>query len=255
MSFDEIQLLEWQEAIEEACLNLNGIVKHCGRNSFAHIRKAWTIRKVDPEMAVFRAITAEEEAATAIIHALKVKQYEDSKLLNQRNHNHKSGIWYYIMSVNNALAETNIPTPEVRLQKKPPRIDLFLELSDSPLSLEQKMHATLDNPLNFSMKIDSKERHKAFQEQFDTFAATQGHLSIQKFIEAEANMRNKLLYASEGGIPSAEFKEVFLEGRLKRVTVLMSIALIIMQTSQKQLFIQQCLNDYIEALRQNERLT
>jgi hypothetical protein len=52
-----------------------GLVKSCAKNAIRHLEKAWDIKDIDPEMSIFRAITAEEEAATSIFIALKEKGY------------------------------------------------------------------------------------------------------------------------------------------------------------------------------------
>jgi hypothetical protein len=38
--------------------------QHCGRNAIDHLRKAWELEQIDLEMAMFRALTAEEESST-----------------------------------------------------------------------------------------------------------------------------------------------------------------------------------------------
>jgi hypothetical protein len=44
-----------------ACINENakGHSKHCARSAIRHLECAWVLKDIDPEMAVFRAITAE----------------------------------------------------------------------------------------------------------------------------------------------------------------------------------------------------
>ncbi|MCW5207251.1 hypothetical protein VU11_00955 [Desulfobulbus sp. US2] len=59
--------------------------KHCLNNALYHIEKAWKIKDIDLEMAVFRGITAEEEAASAIFHCLKKHRYQNAKKYNSRN--------------------------------------------------------------------------------------------------------------------------------------------------------------------------
>lgn len=34
-----------------------GLTKNCARNAILHLEKSWKIKDIDPEMAVFRAIT------------------------------------------------------------------------------------------------------------------------------------------------------------------------------------------------------
>src|SRR5437870_10425185 len=43
--------------------------KHAARNAIRHVEQAFAVKDIDPEGAVFHAMTAEEEVATAIFHA------------------------------------------------------------------------------------------------------------------------------------------------------------------------------------------
>jgi hypothetical protein len=87
-----LSLSDFQMSLERCISKLNGRVKHSGRNAFAHLRMAWSIRRIDPAMAAFRAITAEEEAASALILSLKQKNYPNSSRLNHRDHIQKSAL-------------------------------------------------------------------------------------------------------------------------------------------------------------------
>lgn len=63
----EFPFADWLLGVEDAGNRLAGRVRHCSRSAFVHLRKAWRLHGVDDEMSAFRAITAEEEAATALI--------------------------------------------------------------------------------------------------------------------------------------------------------------------------------------------
>src|SRR4051812_32687695 len=62
------------------------------KNAVRHIDKANAIADTDPDMAAFRAITAEEEAATALFHSLKRHRYPGSELLKPRDHLQKNAV-------------------------------------------------------------------------------------------------------------------------------------------------------------------
>lgn len=57
---------------------------------------AWKIKDIDPEMSVFRSITAEEEAATAIFLSLKEKKYENAEKLKFQDHSYKQALEPFI---------------------------------------------------------------------------------------------------------------------------------------------------------------
>lgn len=73
--------------------------RHSALNATDGLDKAWALRHIDKEMAVFRAITAEEEAASALFHALKRRGYPDSGKLNPRLHEHKAALTPYIIGI------------------------------------------------------------------------------------------------------------------------------------------------------------
>jgi hypothetical protein len=81
---DELPFTEAQATIEKCIEMLAGRPRHCGRSAFRHLRKAWMLYPIDREMALFRAITAEEEAATALILAMKQRRYPGAELLDYR---------------------------------------------------------------------------------------------------------------------------------------------------------------------------
>lgn len=71
----ELELTEFQKRIEKLVLTSPARGKHSARSAMRHIQKAWLIRELDREMAVFHSITGEEEAATAIFYSMKRHNY------------------------------------------------------------------------------------------------------------------------------------------------------------------------------------
>lgn len=55
-------------------------------NAIKHTNRAWKLRAVDPAMAAFRAITAEEEAAIALFKSLRRLGYPGADKLKIRDH-------------------------------------------------------------------------------------------------------------------------------------------------------------------------
>ncbi|PLU07434.1 hypothetical protein BMJ29_02810 [Sinorhizobium medicae] len=70
-------------------------------------------------MSFFRAITAEEEAATALILALKQRRYPGSEKLNPWEHLHKAAVSPFLDAVGNVLAETGMPAPRLSINRGP----------------------------------------------------------------------------------------------------------------------------------------
>src|SRR5262249_43421676 len=90
-----------------------------------------------------------------------------------------------------------------------------------------------------------------FRNEFAEVANDKGYNDIMKFIVAEANLRNRLLYASDEGIPHAKLGDRFISTRADRVVTLLTGLLLIEQSEDHQLFVTQCLE---ALLRIHERI-
>ena len=101
----DIPLNDVEKILEDKLALLPNMVGNRFRNAFKHLRKAWLLLPIDTEMSAFRAITAEEEAATALILALKMRQYPGADVLKYNNHVHKSAVFFIMREANNFLAE------------------------------------------------------------------------------------------------------------------------------------------------------
>jgi len=247
----EFPFSEWQCGIEEAANRLKGRVRQCARSAFAHLRKAWHLHGIDDEMSAFRAITAEEEAASALIAALKHRGYPGADRLRPWNHVHKSAFWPLIATVSQFMVETGAPTPQVGLSRKgPPKISIQLNINDLTGAIGDPVWIEPDHPLNFALRSGQATDQKVhlFEEELAKLANDAGKGSIRQYIEREANFRNKLLYASDEGIPRVSFADSLLIERGRRVGILVSLSIIVMQTAEHQAFVTQCLETLLHAI-------
>jgi hypothetical protein len=69
---------EFDQHLVDMLLTTAAPGQYAARNAVRHLDKAGEIAEIDPMMAAFRAITAEEEAATAVFHALRRQGYPAS---------------------------------------------------------------------------------------------------------------------------------------------------------------------------------
>lgn len=74
------------------------------RNAVRHIDRSSVIADIDAHMAAFRAITAEEESATAVMYAIKRHAYPGHEYLNVRDHIHKNALSPFLTAVGEVLA-------------------------------------------------------------------------------------------------------------------------------------------------------
>jgi len=249
----ELPLSDFQKTLEQCVGKLGGRVKHCGRSAFHHLRRAWALYGVDNEMSAFRAITAEEEAASALILSLQQKRYPGAKRLNFRDHVHKAALTPFLDAVAKVLALLDFAKPTLRLKpdEDPPRLEVFVDMSRAGLRSPEPLFAQPDEPLNFVVRMENEDGPATvhmFAHELRQIAEGRGVDTIKAFLEAEANQRNRLLYATDTGIPQVSFEEGFLLERLRRVTVLLTLTIAIQQTPQHQLFAVQCVEAFLRAL-------
>lgn len=130
--------------------------KHCARSALRHIDKAWEIREVDPDMAAFRAITGEEEAATTIFHALRRHEYAGADKLKPNNHLHKAAVVPFLQAMGDFLttAATNAGF-SFNLRWKDNDQDATLQLLLRPLNPSVTKQALVIPPLHFDAKVNA----------------------------------------------------------------------------------------------------
>lgn len=248
----EFPLTPYGEALGKAAEKLSGRPRHAALNAIRGLKRAWRIAPIDPEMAFFRAVTAEEEAATALMAALKHRQYPNASQLNFRKHTHKAGVYPFVRAIESLLAESLFPIPTVTLSydADTPRIDIGIP--SEKLGLPAGHLITPDEPLNALIRSGPPDAPRQnlvdFQDQLRAIAGGHGATDIASFIEAEANLRNKLLYASDIGWTVVENVDAGLVERRRRVLVLIGLTIAIMQTSTHQLLAVQALQAYLGAL-------
>jgi len=249
---DEFPFSEFANRLEHSISGLSVPIKQRGRNAFQHIRLAWRIRSIDPAMAVFRAITAEEEAATALILALQERRYPGAEKLDRNNHSHKAAINVLLRSIASLFSQLKL-APKFSLHDKdvPPHISMHFDIKAlAGIAEGEPLFGESEFPLDFSVG-DGGKNHD-FSNELVEFAGKRGHQKILSFIKAEANLRNRVLYASDKGIPNIEMKDEFISIRKDRVLTILSIAIMILQTDQHQRFVKQCLNALLQALEKIE---
>lgn len=229
-----------------------GKPRHCLGNAKHHLIMAEKIKEIDPEMAYFRCITAEEEMATAIFLLLKEHKYENAEKIPVINHSYKQGLDYMIGSVQNFFNEISLE-PNFPLKR-----NFTLYFNDETQLLELILR-TKENfsfkpqpPLNWSIDIDNETYN--FQDELNQLAKIFIKSSIDKAIKDKANLRNEILYAKPSGIYKVTDG---LDDEIKRYWELffkftVIYGLIYPYKNKKSLLVQQVLNSFIE-LMSNDR--
>lgn len=237
--------------LEQQCIRLLDKIKNCHsknafRSALIHLDKAQALYEIDKEMCVFRAITAEEEAASGLMLSLKEGRYELSDKLKHRDHVHKSAIYPFISLVQMAFAYS--------LQNS--GVKLGLAIVDNEHEFSLKSYHTIPGynlysypipPLNFEFKLNGDPI--SYDKQISDYLEHVGAADIVKYVKDRANVRNKVLYASNEGCPGVEIKMGFVEAKKRKVLEMLKIYLLIKPHAKKQLFVQQSIYAYLKMLK------
>lgn len=251
---DELPFTKFQERciqlVNESATTCRG--RHSLRCAVNHLKKGWQLRKDDPEMAVFRAITAEEEAVSGVFHALKYRNYKNADLINPRNHVHKSAAIPFLQVLGlffHEFSETEKIAPKLHLKDEDGETRLRVALSVKINS--EDLLAYPIPPLNFSVTSDGKK--PSFKPQIGRFLTDKNSSDILKYVQEQANLRNKILYASTDGYPAiTELQDEFFEVRRSRVMAMVLAFLLIEPWNESQLFVQQSLDAFLVMLKRVE---
>lgn len=237
--------------LEQQCIELLDKIKNCHsknafRSALIHLDKAQALYNLDKEMCVFRAITAEEEAASGLMLSLKEIGYKYSEKLKHRDHVYKSAMYPFVSLIQMAFAYS--------LQDSDIKLGLAVVDNESEFSLKSyhtipgsDIYAYPIPPLDFNFMLNGKPFR--YDKQVDDYLNHVGADDIVKYVKGLANMRNKLLYASGEGYPSIEIKLSFLEAKKRKVLEMLKIYLLIKPHAEKQLFVQQSIYAYLKMLK------
>lgn len=201
----EFEISPLDRALVDIVADMKGPSHWRAFNAIRHANAAWKLRTLDREMSLFRAVTAEEEAASAIIMAVQQLKYPHATKLNHRNHVHKAAVIPFFDAVTRDLART---------QGAPP-LQLYLDDSFNPARVRIRFKMSHPDtgedvwvmpvgPLHFKFSISRESAAYAPVDFSGGVAAVVKDVnagSIIEHITERANFRNRLLYAADNGYP------------------------------------------------------
>ncbi|MFJ2526252.1 hypothetical protein ACIOWB_24310 [Pseudomonas capeferrum] len=206
-----------------------GRIKWASVNAIHHLRKAVEISEIDPSMAAFRAVCAEEEAATALISSLKEQCYEGADKLYFRNHADKHAVILFVGTVmqwfqsRKAQAGDHFGHHRIFFDDIDGRVGLHFSIqlgrSNTAVNPVPPLHLVVQGP---------RTLEEEFQDEMKDLLGLERIHEIRRLIDQRANFRNTLLYATTEGIPKSDgdVKE-FIENQIGLVNnLLMALALI-----------------------------
>ena len=177
--------------------NAKGHSKFCIYNAIHHLKMAFKIKELDPEMALFRAITAEEELARAIFIILKDHGYKNMNKIKDKEHKYKQSLPIFIGLIQDFFYKQS------RVETFPLGDKIKLKIDENQLlvlGLTLKSSECLMSPippLNFKMELNGKEYY--FQKEIFEFLEDKDFKIFEKSLEDKVNFRNKILYAQNDG--------------------------------------------------------
>jgi hypothetical protein len=232
-------------------------VRTCIESAITHLTHAHRLANVDPAMAMFRAITAEEEAASGLLRALQRRKYPGSKDLRPRSHLHKAAVYPFLMSIaqhTSYLKMERVDAIRLAITKTEtkPRLVLALVLN-GPLKgqIAQPMP-----PLNLRFREGSDTRLPDYRKYFLMLVGPAGFEDVLKYLEMKANERNLLLYASPQSPPNfASVPPNFLPMCKSRVMAIVKATLLVWPYAEVQQFAAEAIPAFLDLIKQVEKVS
>lgn len=226
---------------------LPGVLKHRFHNTLDHISRSFELIEIDREMASFRAITAEEEAATALIRCVQLRKYQFSKSFNARDHQHKAAIMSCVMAIGSTLAPL-LAEFQLVFNFSKPRIDVKVPLSNFGVKGGDELAIQFVEPLDLIHKRDGFADRELFDDALKGLAERSQFETIKKMVAEQANARNKLLYASDSGVPVSRATMAGLRARRNRSLALLVITVMIWQVKREQNLVTQAIVAFLNIM-------
>lgn len=200
----DVTRLDFLSQFDDLLAECSDRVRWHAVNSISHLRWSAKISEIDPLMAAFRAICAEEEAATSLICSLQQCDYEFSERIGFRNHTDKHAVIVFIRAV---MDWFKLFQPDISKFFG----DLTFYKTELPgrkalgIALPLKDGKTALNPVPpLNLRVQGKsgtEWSHIIRSQLSEMFDSEKDRRFKKSIEGRANFRNKLLYATPAGIP------------------------------------------------------
>lgn len=223
----------------------NRISRHCFRSAINHLQRAEKLFDIDNPMAVFRCYTAEEEAASGLMHCLKECGYTNSSELKPQYHLHKNALIPFFSILCQFIEDS---FRQYRIE-----IDLLIRESDTRkyVALEVAMASSIgpvkfvpEPPFNFSFIHEGKSF--SYRQQIDKFVKSKDAKEIKDCLREAANKRNEVLYTTPRGFPSSiEITPKFFPMYWSSVMAMLRAYLMIEPYKERQPFVQDSLNAFL----------
>lgn len=245
---------EMERGLADAVPRLGVPTRWAAFNAIRQLNKAYKLRETDEEMALFRAITAEEEAATALFRSLRRRGYARADLLRPREHLQKNAVIPFLDAVSRVFAALGSDAPQTRLvfheRQAVPRMEIAIGV---PLVADGALHWFRPvPPLHFMMNRESPGDPGPgvnFAEEMVLVASEANATTVMEHLRARANFRNQLLYAGETGVPGINGDaDAALREYQRNVFAILHVLFLVDPYPEVQNFVQQGLDAFLQVL-------
>lgn len=213
--------------------------------AFIHLSLAHRVKDIDPAMAIFRLITAEEEAATGLLRALQTRRYAGSGELLPKDHLQKAAVYPFLRAIAkhtsylrlNGIRKVRLGIPR---NEEKPKLQLVLFLEGENVGIV----ARPDPPLNLSIREggESVDYQKCFRE----LISPAGFEDIRKYLKIKKNERNLLLYASPQGLLDPGYvTDSTLTDYKQRIMTILKAALLVWPYTETQPFVEEAVRSFL----------
>jgi hypothetical protein len=248
---DAAEAERFDRLLPEAIRKLAPEIRYRAENALDGFIRAKALLPIDREIASFRAITAAEEAASALIRSLQLREYPGAHLVDLRKHPHKAAVPLFLNAVRHEIAGDKEIDLTVTLSADPPKLTValpvrqFVGLPDDLANV----HIQLVDPLGM---VSSKPGVRESDYFDDAVQRVAGSRKVDKLIASEANARNRILYAHDGGLPRSQATLQSIEQRERNAKLCLFLAIAVMQVDHHQGMALQCLAGFLKVIGRSD---
>lgn len=209
--------------------SLPGVVKYRFQNTLDHFDRAEKVLRLDREMASFRAITGEEEAATTLMLAIQLRRYPRCSEFKPRDHHHKVALAACVTAIGSHMMPM-LKEFRIQFDFERKRIDISIPLSNFNVIGGEAYAVQPVEPLDLLHTKPGINERKLFDAELAKLAGKSSFANIKRLVAVQANTRNTLLYASDSGLPESKATLKDIESRKIRAEILLVLTVMVLQS-------------------------
>lgn len=223
---------------------LPGNIRHRLLNCLENFDRARVLLAIDREMASFRAITGQEEAATALMLAVQLRRYAGSKKFNPWSHQHKAAVMVCVAAVRNEIVLL-LKNFQLTFNFDKRRVDMKIPLSNFNVEGGEEFWLQPSEPLDLLHTKEGRTGAQLFAGALANLASHSQFTDIKKLVAAQANSRNGLLYASDAALPKSKVTAEGIEQRQWSSVAMLVLAIMVLQSRKHMALVRDTLPAFL----------